>query len=683
VRKKKIEIKIDPEELAVQSRVKDIMGPAQHLDGSKPSDEEIDEMTDAGFITEKADGPVQSINQRVDNKPLATAGDNLDSAPEVISPQPITPLKKSELEVINEKLNEQIEDGLAELDLADMGESDVTKTQELFSKNRAESKSYPQTTEAAAQEVVLAAKASVALKSEGLQAKKKHTQAGKRIKRIVRYAFLGLVTMAVVVLAVPSLRAAVLNILGVRSSIIVKTVDDSTTLPLEGVVVGVDGKQAKTDKSGVAKITDVRLGEQAVTINKSGFYPVQQIAIVDIRIADLGEVSLKPSGEPYTYILKDYISGSGVQGAVLKSGDVTTTSEKDGKAIITLKQNSEDPLVVSITAKGYRTEEVTPSLDPNGPVEVWLVPDKKHAYVSKEANRYDVYVVDVDGKNSKLLLEGTGLETSAIAGLMSANNRYFALVSTRDDKRSANGTLLSALTILDVSSEEATVIEHAELISLLGWSGDTLVYTLTSTSAPATAPDSQKIQSYNVANTKRVSLGKASSYLAVTKTANAILAVEASATDVQKDVLQTISYNGEKKEIYSGDILAVGRIGYTKFSVQTPEKVYEYTLGNTALADGSQAGTRLNRYRDSPDAKTSVWLDANAAQSRLFTYSVAANTEKPISLAVAPTNILWWVGNDGVVVQVNSNGQTADYIVSLRDGKAQKIADSTAITSVN
>ncbi len=679
--KKKIEIKVDPEELEVESRVKDIMGPAQHLDGSKPSDEEIVEMTDAGFITEKADGPVHSINQRVDNEPLSIAVEHEDGAPQVISPQPITPLKKSELEDINEKLNEQIEDGLAVLDLADMGESDVTTTQELVSKNQAEHKDHPKTATESAEELIAATAPPLLTKRDSAPTKK-HTSAG-RLKKILRYGFLAFVVVIGVVIAVPSLRATVLTMVGVRSSVIVKTVDDSTTLPLEGVFINVDGKQAKTDKTGMAKISEVRLGEQTVTIKKSGFYPVKQTIAVDVRIADLGEVSLKPSGESYTYVLKDYVSGAGVLSAVLKSGDVTATSGKDGKAVITLKQNSEDPLTVSVAAKGYRTEEVTPPLEPSGPVEVRLVPEKKHAYISKQNNRYDAYSVDVDGKNPKLLLEGTGLETDALAGSMSANNRYFALVSTRDDKRNASGTLLSALTILDVSSEEATVIEHAEQIALHGWVGDTLLYTLTATSAPSASVDRQKIQSYNVANTKRVSLAKANNYMAVVKTPNAILAVESSASDVQKDLLHTISYSGEKKEIYTGDILTLGRIDYTKFSVQTPEKLFEYTLGNTALADGAQVGTSFNRYKDSPDAKTSVWLNVTAAQAQLVTHSVATNKEKPVALSVLPANVLWWVGNAGVVVQVTSNGQTADYIVSVRDGKAQKITDSTALTPAN
>jgi len=681
VHKKKIEIKVDPEELEVESRVKDIMGPAQHLDGSKPSDEEIVEMTDAGFITEKADGPVHSINQRVDNEPLSIAVEHEDGAPQVISPQPITPLKKSELEDINEKLNEQIEDGLAVLDLADMGESDVTTTQELVSKNQAEHKDHPKTATESAEELIAATAPPLLTKRDSAPTKK-HTSAG-RLKKILRYGFLAFVVVIGVVIAVPSLRATVLTMVGVRSSVIVKTVDDSTTLPLEGVFINVDGKQAKTDKTGMAKISEVRLGEQTVTIKKSGFYPVKQTIAVDVRIADLGEVSLKPSGESYTYVLKDYVSGAGVLSAVLKSGDVTATSGKDGKAVITLKQNSEDPLTVSVAAKGYRTEEVTPPLEPSGPVEVRLVPEKKHAYISKQNNRYDAYSVDVDGKNPKLLLEGTGLETDALAGSMSANNRYFALVSTRDDKRNASGTLLSALTILDVSSEEATVIEHAEQIALHGWVGDTLLYTLTATSAPSASVDRQKIQSYNVANTKRVSLAKANNYMAVVKTPNAILAVESSASDVQKDLLHTISYSGEKKEIYTGDILTLGRIDYTKFSVQTPEKLFEYTLGNTALADGAQVGTSFNRYKDSPDAKTSVWLNVTAAQAQLVTHSVATNKEKPVALSVLPANVLWWVGNAGVVVQVTSNGQTADYIVSVRDGKAQKITDSTALTPAN
>lgn len=679
--KKKIEIKIDPEELEVESRVKDIMGPAQHLDGSKPSEEEIVEMTDAGLITEKADAPVQSINQRVDTKPVSIPIQHLDDEPEVVGSRPETPLKKSELEVINEKLNEQIEDGLAELDLVDMGESDVDTTQEIVAKNRLEQQTNVKSPSAVAQELL--ATKSVDTKSKTAQQTSKTLSRLGRIKKIIRYGFLALIIIAVTVLVVPTLRASVLTMVGVRSSVLVKVVDDSTTLPLEGVLVSVDGRQAKTDANGVAKISEVRLGEQTATIKKSGFYPVKKTVTVDVRVSDLGEVSLRPSGEPYTYVLKDYVSGAAIAGVTLKSGDLSEVTNKDGKTTISLQQNSEDPLTLAVSAKGYRTETITPPVTPNGPIEVRLVPDKKHVYVVNQNNRYDVYVVDIDGKDPKLLLEGTGRETSAISALMSPDNSLVALVSGRDDKKNSTGALLDTLTIVDIAKEEATVIEHAEQIQLLGWQDDTLVYKLTTPNIAATSDERQKLQAYSVTDAKRLSLAKANNFTSIVKTSNGLQVIQPTAGDEARDVLQQISYQGEKTPIATLDIVSVARIDYNKFAVQTPSKLFEYTPGSTTLTDSSATNVQNRRYIDSPDKKTSVWVATTSSQSTLVVRTIATGKEKLHNLSIVPTNVLWWIGNNGVVMQATSNGETADYIVSTRDGKAQKITTTAPLVVTN
>ncbi len=679
--KKKIEIKIDPEELEVESRVKDIMGPAQHLDGSKPSEEEIAEMTDAGLITEKADAPVQSINQRVETKPVAIPVQHLDGAPEVVGSQPETPLKKSELEVINEKLNEQIEDGLAELDLVDMGESDVDTTQEIVAKNRLEQQTNVKSPSVMAQELL--ATKSVAAKSKKAQQQSKTMSRFGRIKKIIRYGFLALLIIALSVLVVPTLRASVLTMVGVRSSVLVKAVDDTTTLPLEGVLVSVDGRQAKTDTNGVAKITEVRLGEQTATIKKSGFYPIKKTFKVDVRVSDLGEVSLRPSGEPYTYVLKDYVSGATLAGVTLKSGDLSEESNKDGKATISLQQNTENPLTLAVSAKGYRNETITPPVTPNGPIEVRLVPDKKHVYVVNQNNRYDVYVVDVDGKDPKLLLEGTGRETSAISVLMSPDNSLAALVSGRDDKKNSAGALLDTLTVVDIAKEEATVIEHAEQIQLLGWQDDTLVYKLTTPNVAPTSDERQKLQAYSVADAKRLSLAKANNFTSVVQTSNGLQVIQPTAGDEARDVLQQISYQGEKTPIATLDIVSFARIDYNKFAIQTPSKLFEYTPGSTTLADSSATTVQNRRYIDSPNKKTSVWVATTSSQSTLVVRTLATGKEKLHNLSIVPTNVLWWVGNSGLVVQATESGETADYIVSTRDGKAQKITTTVPLVVAN
>ena len=87
-----------------------------------------------------------------------------------------------------------------------------------------------------------------------------------------RYATLIIVAILVAVVAfVPSIRAMALNLVGVRSSVIVTAYDGSTNLPLENVKVSALGSTGKTNADGEVKLTNVKLGEQDVVVAKAGF----------------------------------------------------------------------------------------------------------------------------------------------------------------------------------------------------------------------------------------------------------------------------------------------------------------------------------------------------------------------------------------------------------------------------
>ena len=78
---------------------------------------------------------------------------------------------------------------------------------------------------------------------------------------------------------------------------------------------------------------------------------------------------------------------------------------------------------------------------------------------------------------------------------MGANEVAFA--STRAGKRSASGTLLTDLILIDITSGRTTPVTSSERIQLLGWNGSRLVYVSTGADS-STDPKRSRLMSYNI-----------------------------------------------------------------------------------------------------------------------------------------------------------------------------------------
>jgi hypothetical protein len=285
----------------------------------------------------------------------------------------------------------------------------------------------------------------------------------------------GSAAIVLAIAVIPNTRYFALNTVGVRSSLSLTIIDSSNDQPLKNVQVSAAGVSGQTDSNGKIKLEHVRLGRTKLLIEKRAFAAITRDITVGWGSNPLGEFSVTAVGTQYSFTITDFMSGKPIANAEASSGEGNAHADKDGKIILTLDtstKNDADQVTVAISADNYRTENVNLTVNNKEAQAVKLVPSRKHVFISKRSGKYDVYSVNVDGKNERKVVSGTGLERDDIVLVPHQADDVAALVATRENVRNSSGFLLSTLYVLNTDTGDLVKIDQSEQIQLIGWSSD-------------------------------------------------------------------------------------------------------------------------------------------------------------------------------------------------------------------
>jgi hypothetical protein len=484
----------------------------------------------------------------------------------------------------------------------------------------------------------------------------------------------------VAVIAIPKTRYAVLNTAGVRSSASVIVLDNTTELPLKNVAVTLNGDKAVTDHDGVAKFKELKLGDYELDIKRVAFAKHHQKITIGWGSNPLGSFKLRATGTQYTILVKDFVSGKPIEGVEANSDEAVAQSDKNGKIILTVDDTDITKLTAVVSSKGYRDEPVEVLADSTAPTQVVMVPAVKDVYVSKQSGKYDVYSSDLDGKDRKLILAGTGSENATISLVVSPDGQRAAMVSTRDNIRDDDGFILQALTIINLAESTSVTIDHAEQIQLVDWVDSRLVYRLTLAGASASNAQRNRLVSYNYDSNARIQLATANQF-------NAIFSVKgyvyytASSTDTQATMgLFRIKTDGtDRKRLTTSEIWTTLRTGYNTALIQQPDGwvAYDLASGQVSKADAPSSVVTFS-FADDSKNEHSLWTDTRDGSGVLLLHDVAKNTDKVLKTQDGIAYPVRWLTDKTILYRVATSNESADYAISVDGGEARKISDVTA-----
>lgn len=496
-----------------------------------------------------------------------------------------------------------------------------------------------------------------------------------------------LVIAVVAIIAVPTSRYFILNTVGVRSSSSVKVLDQKTSQPLKNVEVQIGGQISKTDKEGNVYLSGIKLGEQQFVVKKPAFADVNKTIVIGWGSNPLGEVKLTPVGSQYTFNVKDYVSDKPIKGAEATSGESSAQANENGEIVLTVPNSKESEIEIAITADNYRTENLKVPVASKESQDIKLAPAKKHAFVSKRSGRYDVYKIDVDGKNEQKVLAGVGTEKEDSMALVTHPTKDLtAFVANRSASTNQDGYRLASLNIIDLKTNEVTRVAESERIQIVGWAGDRLVYVKIAQGESAESVNRHKLLSYNTSDDQEKELASTNYFNDVLMVGNNIYYSPALyKVNGKIGLFRTNADGSDRKTIYDKEVWNLFRVSYDKISTSVGQEWYDYDIssGSFAKANSPPPILKSRIYIDSPDAKKSLWVDDRDGKGVLLAFDTSSKEDKTVQTASGLKYPVDWVDNDHIIYRVSNSQETSDYILSLSGGTPKKIADVTNIAGMD
>ncbi|HEX8227440.1 MAG TPA: hypothetical protein VF572_06245 [Candidatus Saccharimonadales bacterium] len=504
--------------------------------------------------------------------------------------------------------------------------------------------------------------------------------------RLARYATLLVVLAGLGALAVmPTSRYYALNTAGVRSAASLTIVDNTTQQPLKNVAVELGQRKARTNQDGLVKLSGLELGPQALTVSQAGFATISRTVTLGYGSNPLGEFTLEAVGVQFRFSLTDYLTGKSVTKAEISSGDSVAQADDKGHIVLTVgEEQARDIKGVAskLTAPGYRAENITLDLGVRQSRTVVMVPDDPEIFISKQSGKYDLYRVDIDGKNKQLLLAGTGKEDADITVVPHLGGDVVALVSKRDSLKNQDGFPLQALTLVDVSRRSPLVLDHSERIQIVDWIDDKLVYVKIKAGTSAGNPERYQLMSYDFETTARVQLAAANNFNDVVSAQGDIY--YAASNNFQGGESQFVRIRpdntGKMVLLDKTDIWNITRTTYDDLTLAALQGTYSYRIGDTAPKKDSDKPTNVAEtrfYLDAIDGKQSLWTESRDGKGVLLAYDAITGKDKVLATQSGLSYPVHWLNHRTAVYRVTTPAETADYVVSLDGGAPKKITDLT------
>lgn len=509
----------------------------------------------------------------------------------------------------------------------------------------------------------------------------------RRHKKACWTAILIIVMILVGLAIYPTTRYIALNTVGVRSSAMVTVIDNGSRQPLKNVNVQLHNAQGVTDDNGTVTLYNVRLGETNLVVSRRAFAPLEKTVTVGWGSNPLGEIILEPKGLQYTFIAKDFLSGKPIEKVEAISGDASAFSDKDGKIILTLDTTSDEPVEITLKADGYRTEKLTETSEGTVDKPLNMVPATEQAFISKRSGKYDLYKVYADGQGETLVLPGTGFERDDITLVPQPTGENVALVSTRDNQRGADGTLLSTLNIVTLADGKLKKLDTADRIQVVGWIDNTIIYIVVS-ETPSSGTKKQRLVSYNLNNNQKLDITSATYFNDVLVAGDKVYyaaATEADAAPGTTGFFMTDASGVNTKKLLDKEVWSVVRSNYDTITFSSGKDWFEYKLGSPqpSSINGAPADQKTRVYTNNPSNTQSLWVDERDGKGVLLSYDLVTKADKILVGQSGLSYPVRWLNDTTAVYRINNDSETADYVISVNGGNPKKIVNVTNTAGID
>lgn len=502
-----------------------------------------------------------------------------------------------------------------------------------------------------------------------------------RRKKILIFAAVFVVLLGVL-LAIPFTRWPILNIVGFRSTLTVRVVDESSGKPVSRAMVRVaDREFSLADTNGAISFADLELGKQRIEVQRIG-YGNKSLKVTNGLRTTNAKLLMTVIGIKLDVDVKDWLSGKAIEGAEVTYKDASAVSDKTGRASIVIPPQNEQTVRLDIQAPGYLNKAVKTDVTVESR-ELSMVSAQKNYFMSKRDGTFDLFSSNLDGTNQQKIIQATGKEDERFLQFsIDRTNSWGLLVATREGAI-INDRVVAGIYTIDLKNATLKKIDEGTDVQLLGWGDDSVSYQVSSANLGYDDPGLTKIINYNPKTQKKKDLAQTNYFaLSVAAQNKVFYAKYDPYRELTDSALTSVDVGSGRSRTYlEGSLLRyASRPTYDAIKVvDTNGASYEVQVESGRVKPVDRTPLDTVDFARSPSGQTIAWTDSRDGQGALLQKNLQSNEQSVLLKIGGLTNPIRFVSDDLIITRVITSQETADYVVSLSTGRSSKIVDVTQI----
>jgi hypothetical protein len=496
-----------------------------------------------------------------------------------------------------------------------------------------------------------------------------------------KWWIVGLVVVVIVAVAAwPTSRYEVAG-LAIHKQLTVHVVDSITGNPVTDTSLTVAGKQTTTDSAGKAMVR-VPIGKKTVIASKQYYQTNSQAVTVGFGSSPSATVRLVATGRQVPITVENSITLQPLANVEVHALGTTARTDAEGKAIIVLPAKvGKDAANLSLSGYNAATTTVDVTSSQVAANDFKLTPAGHVYFLSNSSGTIDVMKANLDGTDKTTVLAGTGHENANSTQLLaSADWQYLVLKASRDSSQ-------TGLYLIDTTTGKVTEFDSSNsTFTLIGWSGDDIVYDAVKATVPASSNAHETVKSYDALHSQLNQLdastatGTTSDYAYdsfgnFNLIANQLFYttqwyVSGNGDDSsQSDTIRGLTVGGAAAKDYES--VPTATFGYWQSAQTAPQTVsfaaydssdsqstfYKLTDGAVSVDSAGSSATFNQDYPHydlSPDTKQVFWSVLRDGQNSLFTATASGASQQTIT-SDGSYKAYGWYGANYLIVSENGD----------------------------
>jgi hypothetical protein len=485
----------------------------------------------------------------------------------------------------------------------------------------------------------------------------------------------------------------------------VDVIDATTGKPVSSATVSLDHVTAITDNRGLAKL-HVHVGNYALSISKK-YYKTSTVTVLVPILHQKSSLNIRltATGRQVPIVILNKINGQPIADALVRVADTEATTDSKGDVTIVLPAN-DTSLPANFSASGYNDGSGTIVITAQAIAQnqFQLTPAGSLYFLSQLSGTMDVVKTNLDGTDRQTVLAGTGNEDTNTTVLMASRDwQYLALESSRVHPNQPELYLINTTANNQVTTIDTTSANY----NLIGWIGDSLIYSIDRNDTLQWQPAGEILKSYNAATGQLTVLDQTAGQ--GTDSADYAQTTFGSIDIVNNDVVYTTDWNGSNVSELSGlndslysiqpggtgkqdvrDFPVPANLAYPGYYISAqpyaPQSLYVQVPDNTganytyySYSNGTLSSVNITdstfynqspNYLVSPDGTKTFWSEVRDGKNTLFIGDANGQNEQQIASLSDYAPYAWYTDNYLIVSKDNDL-----YIMPVSGGTPLKVTD--------